>query len=74
VRLFRLGHREDLFPGDLHVVDLARVLLDIDHQFVVGFSSNHLPAVTLMIFATGVTSFLERILRRVCCEGVGSML
>src|SRR5215216_5935687 len=47
VRLFLSSHRKDLFPGDLHVVDLARVLLDLGHQFVVGLSSNHMPALAL---------------------------
>jgi hypothetical protein len=31
LRLLLLRHRKDLFPGDLHVVYLARVLLDISH-------------------------------------------
>jgi hypothetical protein len=45
MRLLLLSHRKDLFPGELHVVDLARVLLDISYQFVIGYSSNHVPAV-----------------------------
>src|SRR5215210_2918797 len=31
VRLLLLSHRKDLFLRDLHVVDLARVLLDLGH-------------------------------------------
>src|SRR5215210_4371468 len=45
VRLFWLGHRENLFPGDLHVVDLARVLLHVGDQFVIGVPANHVPAI-----------------------------
>jgi hypothetical protein len=31
MRLLLLSHRKDLFPGELHVVDFARVPLDIGY-------------------------------------------
>src|SRR5215210_1216028 len=47
MQLFWLGHRKDLFPGKLHIVDLARVLLHVGHQLVVGLSPDHVSAVAV---------------------------
>jgi hypothetical protein len=78
VRLLLLSHRKYLFPGEVHVVDLARVLLDIGHQFVIGFPSNYLPAVALhdlchRSYLLSLAYTTPRLLR-VCWERVGKML